>query len=59
MPLVSNERVAAILYGDNPSGRALGSTDTLEIFLQQAGLAMDRVLLERKLEEARRRRGTE
>jgi CheY-like chemotaxis protein len=58
MPLVSNERVAAILYGDNPSGRTLGSTDTLEIFLQQAGLAMDRVLLERKLEEARRR-GTE
>jgi len=56
MPLVSNDRVAAILYGDNPSGLELGASDTLEIFLQQAGLAMDRVLLERKLEEARRRR---
>ncbi|MFC1611758.1 hypothetical protein ACFL6C_12420, partial [Myxococcota bacterium] len=56
MPLVSSDRVAAILYGDNPTGRALGATDTLEIFLQQAGLAMDRVLLERKLEEARRTR---
>ncbi|OGQ90993.1 MAG: hypothetical protein A2289_00775 [Deltaproteobacteria bacterium RIFOXYA12_FULL_58_15] len=55
IPLISNDRVAAILYGDNPGGKDIGPTDTLEIFLQQAGLAMDRVLLERKLEEARRR----
>lgn len=55
-PLVSSDRVAAILYGDNPSGKPLGSTEGLEIFLQQAGLAMDRALLERKLEESRRRR---
>jgi len=54
IPLVSGGRVAAILYGDNPSGKALGSTDSLEIFIQQAGMSMERTLLERKLEEARR-----
>ena len=57
MPLISGDRVAAILYGDNPSGKELGPTATLEIFLQQAGLAMDRALLERKLEESRRKLG--
>ena len=53
-PLVSGDRVAAVLYADNPSGRPLGNTEALEIFLQQAGLAMDRAFLERKLEESRR-----
>lgn len=55
-PLISGDRVAAILFGDNPSGKALGLTDSLEIFLQQAGLAMDRALLERKLEDSRKYR---
>jgi len=54
-PLISGDRVAAILFGDNPSGKPLGPTDGLEIFLQQAGLAMDRALLERKLEDTRKR----
>lgn len=54
LPLISNDRVAAILYGDNTEETALAATDTLEIFLQQAGLAMDRALLERRLEERRR-----
>jgi ActR/RegA family two-component response regulator len=53
MPLTSGDRVAAILYGDNPSGRDLAPTETLDIFLQQAGLAMERALLERRLEESR------
>jgi hypothetical protein len=55
-PIISNDRVAVILFGDNPSGKPLGSTEGLEIFLQQAGLAMDRALLERRLEESRRKR---
>lgn len=59
IPLVSGDRVAAVLYGDNPSGRPLGATDALEIFLLQAGLAMDRALLERKLEESRRKRASD
>ncbi len=56
-PLISGDRVAAILYGDNPSGKPLGPTDGLEIFLQQAGLAMDRALLERKLEDTKKKQG--
>jgi CheY-like chemotaxis protein len=58
-PLISGDRVAAILFGDNPSGKPLGPTDSLEIFLQQAGLAMDRALLERKLEDSRKRGGSD
>jgi CheY-like chemotaxis protein len=54
LPLISGDRVAAILYGDNTEESELAPTDTLEIFLQQAGLAMDRTLLERRLEERRR-----
>ena len=50
-PIISGDRIAAILFGDNPSGKPLGNTESLEIFLQQAGLAMDRALLERRLEE--------
>jgi hypothetical protein len=56
IPIVSGDRVAAILFGDNPSGKPLGVTDSLEIFLQQAGLAMDRALLERRLEESKKKR---
>lgn len=55
-PLTSAGRVAAVLVGDNPSRRPLGPTEGLEIFLQQAGLAMDRALLERRLEESKRSR---
>jgi hypothetical protein len=56
VPLISGERVAAILFGDNPSGKPIAPTDGLEIFLQQAGLMMERALLERKLEDSRRKR---
>ena len=55
VPIISGDRVAAILFGDNPSGKPLGATEGLEIFLQQAGLAMDRALLERRLEERKKR----
>lgn len=52
-PIISGNRVAAILYGDtNSSSGALENTQGLEIFLLQAGLAMERSLLERKLREA-------
>ncbi len=53
MALVSGDRVAAVLYGDAPTGKSLGPLDTLEIFLQQAGVVMDRALLERRLDEWR------
>ena len=51
-PLTSEGKVVAILYGDNlNSGGAIGDTEGLEIFLDQAGLAMEKALLQRRLRE--------
>ena len=51
-PIISSGRIAAILYGDNvPELRDIGDTESLEIFLAQAGLAMEKALLERRLSE--------
>ncbi|MDT8421151.1 MAG: response regulator [Desulfuromonadales bacterium] len=49
-PLVSEGRVVAILYGDNlPQQKPIGDVDAFEVFLSQAGMAMEKVLLERRL----------
>lgn len=48
-PLVSEGKVFAILYGDNPDSSSLGDTDSLEIFLSQAGVAMEKALLTERL----------
>jgi CheY-like chemotaxis protein len=49
-PLVSEGTVVALVYGDNlPEDRPLGNTESLEIFLSQAGVAMEKALLERRL----------
>jgi CheY-like chemotaxis protein len=49
-PIVSEGKVVALLYGDNlPGNRPIGDTDSLEIFLSQAGLAMEKAFLQRKL----------
>jgi CheY-like chemotaxis protein len=51
-PLVSEGKVVALLYGDNlPESTPIGDTDSLEIFLSQAGLAMEKALLQRRLKE--------
>jgi FixJ family two-component response regulator len=51
-PLISEGKVVAMLYGDNlPERRPIGDTDSLEIFLSQAGLAMEKCLLKRRLKE--------
>jgi hypothetical protein len=53
-PIVSGNRVAAILYADDfPGDRTPGDTTALEIALHEAGLALDRAFLERALSEAR------
>jgi hypothetical protein len=53
-PLISEGRVVAILYGDNlPEQKPVGDTEALEIFLSQAGLAMEKALLERRLMTSR------
>ncbi len=47
-PLVSEGKVVAILYGDNlPDSKPITNVEAFEIFLSQAGIAMERVLLER------------
>lgn len=49
-PVISEGRVVAVLYGDNlPEKKGIGDTESLEIFLSQAGLAMEKALLERRL----------
>ncbi len=49
-PLISEGRVVAVLYGDNlPDEKTIGDTEALEIFLSQAGLAMEKALLERRM----------
>lgn len=49
--LVSEGEVFAILYGDNPDSSGLGDTDSLEIFLSQAGVASEKALLTERLKK--------
>ncbi len=52
IPLLSNNRPIALLYGDNGPGTGkIENIDALEIFAMQAGIVLDRSLLERKLED--------
>jgi hypothetical protein len=45
--------VSVILYGDNlPEQRPAAGTRALELFLAQAGLTLEKVLLEKKIHEA-------
>jgi hypothetical protein len=51
-PLVSKSRVIGFLYGDNlPEKNLVGDTESLSIFLSQAGVAMEKSNLERQLHE--------
>lgn len=53
-PLMSEGDVVAILYGDNlPEAKPIGDTDSLEIFLSQAGVAMEKGLLTQRLKNRR------
>jgi len=54
-PIITSGKVGAILYGDNlPEQKEIGDTESLEIFLVQVGLAMEKALLERRLRELRK-----
>jgi hypothetical protein len=47
-PIESGQRVVALVYVDNlPTGKPLGDTTVLEIVLYEAGLALERAVLER------------
>ena len=57
LPLVTHRETIALVLGDNPeTGAELRSVETLEVFLNQAGLALENAFLERKL-KARLREG--
>lgn len=51
-PIIASGKVAVILYCDNiPEVKDIGDASALDIFLMQAGVAMERALLERKVQE--------
>ncbi len=51
IPLVVNELVLLVLYGDNgATGEPIRQVDQLELLMLQAGLAMERHLLRKRLE---------
>jgi len=51
-PLISRSRVIGFLYGDNlPEKKQIGDVEPLAIFLAQAGISMEKTLLERQLSE--------
>jgi CheY-like chemotaxis protein len=51
VPLVSRRRVLAALYGDNAHHhKPLGNIEGLEIFMSQAGIAMENAILHRQLQ---------
>lgn len=52
-PIESGEQIVALLYADNlPGNEPLADASVLEVVLHEAGLALDRALLERALAEA-------
>jgi hypothetical protein len=53
LPLVAHRETIALVFGDNPeTGREPGSLEPLEVFMQQAGIALENVFLQRKLQAA-------
>ena len=51
MPLLTHRETIAVLYGDNPeTGRPLGRLDGLEVFINQAGVALENAFLQRKVQ---------
>lgn len=58
IPMLCEGKAALILYGDNlPDDGPIGATEALEIFVGQAGLAMEKALLERRIADLKRRIG--
>jgi CheY-like chemotaxis protein len=50
LPLLTHRETIALLFGDNPeTGRPFGRLDTLELFINQAGIALENAFLQRKV----------
>jgi CheY-like chemotaxis protein len=51
LPLVAHRETIALLFGDNPeTGRDPAGFEALEVFVQQAGTALENVFLQKKLQ---------
>ena len=56
LPLVTHRETIALLVGDNPeTGREPAGLEPLEVFVQQAGIALENVFLHRKLQSLEER----
>jgi Domain of unknown function (DUF4388) len=56
-PVIAEGKVVAFLFCDNFStGTAIGETEGLEIFIDHAGLALEKSLLQRRLQEIESKR---
>lgn len=56
-PIITENRVVALLYCDNAStGTSFGETEGLEIFINHAGLALEKSLLQKRLQEMQKDR---
>jgi Domain of unknown function (DUF4388) len=52
IPLIVDGKIALVVYGDNlPDRKPIRGVDTLEIFMNQAGMALEKALLEKRLAE--------
>ncbi len=59
-PIIAEGKVVAFLYCDNATtGEAIGETEGLEIFISHAGLALEKSLLQRRLQEMESKRSEE
>ncbi len=60
VPLTVNGATAFVLYGDDlPDRRPLGSTEPLEVLLIEAGLAIEKDVLEQRVRQIESRRAAE
>ena len=51
LPLVTHRETIAFLFGDNPeTGSELPRLDALEVFIHQAGIALENAFLQKKLQ---------
>ncbi len=52
IPLIVDGKIALVVYGDNlPDRKPIRGVETLEIFMNQAGMALEKALLEKRIAE--------
>jgi hypothetical protein len=57
IPLIVDGKIALVVYGDNlPERKPIRGVETLEIFMNQAGMALEKALLEKRIAELQKER---